>query len=434
MEIIRQLAKIDTTNKMTVAYDVSKDKLNYYSEVEGKISASNYRDFYAVQGVCKNGTLEIISNLNELKALSIKEGFSGIHIVCEPTGNYSNLLLRTARNLGNTTAYVGGEVVHKAKVIENNDNGKDDVKDPRIIYMLSKMGKELTYRTLAPEYKALRELNRLYDQINKRRSELRCRVHHYLVRLFPDFPMCKDFLFHTSGQTLNKLYGFNPGKISGESFKMFSRKMKKNCTIWSSSLVKIYEAAQSATLHQIPFEEQEVIEQSLQYAYEDYVRCNERKAIIRKKMEDIYDHLARVENVIPIADEKVFQPFYIARILGETGPLSDFNHLQELLKFGGLNLRKRESGYYKGKLKMSKKGRAPLRGIVGSIAFKFVKKKNIYGEYYHTRKEQEKISGTKLLANVERKIIKMLWGMAKNREAYNPNKFRKCESQYGLVA
>ena len=54
MEIIRQLAKIDTTNKMTVAYDVSKDKLNYYSEVEGKISGRNYRDFYAVQGLCKN--------------------------------------------------------------------------------------------------------------------------------------------------------------------------------------------------------------------------------------------------------------------------------------------------------------------------------------------------------------------------------------------
>ena len=53
MEIIRQLAKIYTTNKMTVANDVSKDKLNYYSEVEGKISGSNYRDFYAVQGECK---------------------------------------------------------------------------------------------------------------------------------------------------------------------------------------------------------------------------------------------------------------------------------------------------------------------------------------------------------------------------------------------
>ncbi len=36
MEMIRRVAKIDTTNVMTIAFDVSKDKLNYYSEVEGK--------------------------------------------------------------------------------------------------------------------------------------------------------------------------------------------------------------------------------------------------------------------------------------------------------------------------------------------------------------------------------------------------------------
>ncbi len=128
------------------------------------------------------------------------------------------------------------------------------------------------------------------------------------------------------------------------------------------------------------------------------------------------------------------QPFYLGRVLGETGPLSDFKHIEMLNKYGGLNLRKRESGKYKGKLRMSKKGRAPLRGVLGGMAFKMVKKHNIFGEYYHGRKQEEKIPGTKLLANVERKILTILFGMAKRKECYNQGKFMKCESQFSLVA
>ncbi len=41
------------------------------------------------------------------------------------------------------------------------------------------------------------------------------------------------------------------------------------------------------------------------------------------------------------------------------------------------------------KLRMSKKGRAPLRGILGGMAFKLVKKSEIFGEYYHRRNNDE---------------------------------------------
>ncbi len=56
--------------------------------------------------------------------------------------------MRTARRLGHTTAWVSGESVRKARVLENNDGSKDDIKDPRVIYMLATMGKELIYREL----------------------------------------------------------------------------------------------------------------------------------------------------------------------------------------------------------------------------------------------------------------------------------------------
>ncbi len=435
MKMIRRVAKVNTTNKMTIAFDVSKDKLNYYSEVEGKIVGNNFSDQFAIEDEIKNTPLGIMSCLDELREFAESHGFDGIHIICEPTGSYSNLLLNTAHRKGHTTAYVNGESVYKAKVIENNDNSKDDIKDPRVIFMLSKMGKEQTYRILPPEYKALRDLNRLYDVANKYRIEMKTRVHHLLVRLFSEFPMGNDFIYHHSGHMLFEEYGFSPWKIVEDSFDVFSSKMRKRCKgIFRSSLTKLYAAAQYSVLHVVSELELGILEQHFRYLYEDYFRAEKRRNSIRKQIEDIYYDLAQKETKIPIADEKVMQPFYLGRILGETGPLSDFSSINELQKYSGLNLRKRESGYYKGKLKMSKKGRAPLRGILGGMAFKLVKKCEIYGEYYHRRKNEEGLSGTKLLAIVERKLLKMIFGMAKNNESYNQGKFMKCESQYKLVA
>jgi len=83
---------------------------------------------------------------------------------------------------------------------------------------------------------------------------------------------------------------------------------------------------------------------------------------------------------------------------------------------------------------MSKKGRSALRGILGCMAFMMVKYSGIFAEYHHRRKDEEKMPGTKLLAIVERKLLKIIWGMAKRKEAYNHARFMTCESQYSQVA
>ena len=231
MEMIRRIAKIDTTNTMTVAFDVSKDKLNYYSEVEGKITGNNFRDQFVIQDEVPNTPLGIIETLEELTGFAKSKGYLGIHVVCEPTGNYSDLLLKTAHGKGHTTAYVSGESVHKAKVIENHDSGKDDIKDPRVIFMLSKMGKELIFRLLPYEYKGLRELNRMYDTASSARIALRCRIQSQLIRLFCDFPMGKDFIFNNSGKVLFEEYGFSPWKIIEDSFEVFRSRMNLNSSV-----------------------------------------------------------------------------------------------------------------------------------------------------------------------------------------------------------
>jgi hypothetical protein len=434
MKIISKLATIDTTNKMTVAFDVSKKTLNYYTEIEGKISGTNHKETIGGQGEIKNTTSAITHELKNLIEESHNHGYDGIHIVCEPTGIYSDCLMRTAHRLNCTTAYINGESVSKAKVIENNDSGKDDIKDPRIIHLLASIGKELTYRQLPPEYQALRELNRMYDSASADRAEAKALIQTLILKLFYDFPMSKDFIFDKSGKTLMETFHFSPYRIAETTLEDFTIKMVKvNPCIRKSTLKKLFECANQSKLHCIDPKVLEVLEKHLQTVWDDYITADNRKFKIGQDIINIYNYLRNNNELMPLEDKKVFTPLTIGRLLGESGPLKDFPNWQALLKYAGLNLRKRESGTVKGKLKISKKGRAPFRGVLGKLVFGLIRKNQIFGEYYHARKSPEKV-GTRIMAVLERKLLKMFFALSRKNEAFDKNRLHVCESQFAIAA
>ena len=436
MHITRKIAKIDTTNKLTVAFDVSKDTLNYYSEIKGKVSSSNYKEMQSIEDIIGNRTKSITKALNMLVSFAQEHGFCGLHIVCEPTGNYSTALMRVSHRLGHSTAYVSGENVHKAKVIENHDGSKNDTKDARVIYMLSKIGKELVYRDLPPHYKALRELNRMYDAADDRRVQMKCELHHLLKRLFCDFPMSPDWIYTKSGRVLMAEYSFSPYRIVADSYHKFCARMRNHIPrIFISTLKKLYTYARYSSQHCYSAVEVEVLEQHIYSSWNEYWRAHHQRETLREQIASVYKDLLDTGEALPLADGKVFNEFHIGRILGETGPLPDFAHWRVLFKYGGLNLRTRQSGRYKGKVKLSKKGRIYLRLILGKMIFRFVRHSDIFGEYYHRRKEKDPtMAGTKIMANLERKLLRIVYGMAKRQESFNKARYGVCESQYSKAA
>jgi hypothetical protein len=436
MRITRKIAKVDTTNKLIVAFDVSMKTLEYYSELRGKLSGTSSREIESIRDSLPNTTPMVISTLKKLDEFAHSRGFQGLHIVCEPTGVYGNSLMRTARRQGHTTAWISGESVHKARVLENNDGSKDDIKDPRVIFMLATMGKELIFRELPPAYKKLRELNRMYDLADVRRTQMKCELHHLLVRLFCDYPMSKDFLYEHGGVILVTEYQCNPHRIVADTYKQFCTRMRALAPrLKQKTLDSLYECAGYSALHRLSEEEQQSLEQRLQYAWQDYQVAEQRREQLREQIAQVYWLLWNAGEQVPYADGKVFKAFHFGRILGETGPLRDFAHWRVLFKYGGVNLRTRQSGLYKGRLKMSKKGRIPLRGVVGKIVFRLIREFEIFGPYYHRRKnENPELPGTQLMANVERKLLRMFFSMGRKREAFDMERFTHCETQYRMAA
>ncbi|NPE30114.1 transposase [Methanococcoides sp. SA1] len=183
-------SKVTCENKLNLTFDVGKDKLDLYTEVEN----------HSIQDSFNNQTLVIEQKLAEFRQIARNAGFDGIRVIAEPTGVYHNKLFRTTRKMEENTAIVNPESVHKFKVIESNDTGKTDTKDCRVIFLLAKYDKVLIDRNIQKEYNILRHLHAQYIDQEKSYVGIRCKIYNLLEELFPDYSLSIDFLYTESGR------------------------------------------------------------------------------------------------------------------------------------------------------------------------------------------------------------------------------------------
>ncbi len=129
MKITQVALKFKLEDVLDVTCDVHKKLLHFFARLPG-IEFSDE---------CTNTTREIRRMLNSFLTLARKHGKKSIRVVCEPTGEYDRVLLRTAHRMGFRTSYVNTENVKKYRHIEANDDNKNDTKDPKVISSLPEL-------------------------------------------------------------------------------------------------------------------------------------------------------------------------------------------------------------------------------------------------------------------------------------------------------
>ncbi len=157
MKSTKMTTAVQLDQVLDLCVDVSKSKLNVYFELGDE----------AFDDEWPNTTRQIEKKLRACRRLATEHGFKTLRVICEPSGGYQHKLLHTARRLGHLTAYVSGEAVAKFRVVETNDNGKTDLKDPHIMNTLARLNKVLRHRDLPEEYQLLRKCGVLYDRADR---------------------------------------------------------------------------------------------------------------------------------------------------------------------------------------------------------------------------------------------------------------------------
>lgn len=408
-----------------LAFDVSKERLNLASCIAGRMSDHEF----------DNRTSAIEQELDTFKRRAHMAGHDRVLVVCEPTGCYHETLMQTAHRLGLETAWVSGEAVSKMRAIETNDSGKTDIKDPHVIHTLASIGKTLTYRRYDEPYSLLREWNGLYEQADRAVVRAKCLLASQLKSLFPDYGFKKDFLYGNSGRALVARYGANPYRIVRAGRVRFFKVMRKQAPgIRQATIETLYRQAESSVKNLVSSRLHKIMEYRLLQTWEDFHLHEARKGEARQQMESLYHEARQLDPNLPVAEKGVITTFHLSRIIAETGPVSDFSSLRKFIRYSGLNLREKQSGTYRGKTRISKKGRSTLRKVLSQIVLPLVKRAGLFGPYYHGKKERDGMPGTKAMTAVMRKFLKLFYGWYQSGGAFDRNRVFACQSQHGIAA
>lgn len=429
MKISAQHIDVNPSHELLACFDVSKASLNLFTRFE------QADRIYCIEDEIANSTNAIEHILSRLNGIADEAGLQHLRILCEPTGGYEQKLLLTARRLGHHTALISSEHVAQLKKVESNDTGKTDIKDPRVMHLVARLGKMQKHRHLPEPYRRLRRLTAYYDDDDLALSAVRSRFLALLRDLFADYDKSAVFTFDTTGQALMQAYGFSPYRIVRAGYNRFQRKMKQHVRwVRFATLEHLFDCARQSVRYTHTDDEVLLLEARSAALWKDYQRQQQRMQQLRGQIEDLGQHL-KATNELPPLDEDLngLTLFNMARLVGQTGPLRDFPSKRTLLRYAGLNIRERKSGTYRGQNRISKKGRVLLRKVLGQTVFPLLRSIHIYGPYYHSKLEHG-MKARKAKVAVMRKFLCLVYALARSGERFDAARLGTCESQYVVAA
>ncbi len=430
MKILLPTHSVKPTDYLLLCVDVAKDHLDLFTQYADQNRDRPARQRHAQHRIA-NTTVAIEAALTHYEHLAHQARLDGLAVICEASGGYEQKLLRTARRLGHHTALVSPEHVAQLRKVESNDTGKTDHKDPRVIHLVARLGKTQRHRLVPEPYLVLRRLTPAYDQDERSLCACKTRIHALILDLFPDYNQRPVFTFDTTGRALMDAYAFDPHAIVRAGYKRFQAKIKHRVKwVRFKTLETLFNCAEASARNARPQTVIDTLKQRLQALSEDLRRYEQRMAGLKGQIEGLGSTL-KEQALVPPLDEAIsgLTLFNLARIAGETGPLSDFSTKRALLRYAGLNLRERQSGQYRGQTRLSKKGRILLRKVLGQAVFPLLRGDRLFGPYY-AEKRARGMCDQKAKVAVMRRMLGVLWAMARSGAAFDAARFRLCESQY----
>lgn len=416
---------------LLLAADVSRDTLHLFSRFE-----SGHHEVVA-EDVIPNRTEAVEQALREAATLAQDHGLGGVRVLCESTGGYERTLLAVARRAGHETALVSPEQLRQLAKAESLDTGKTDRKDARVIHLAAAMGKTQRHRDLPEPYVLLRHLTAFHDDEVRTTSAIRTRIQATLRDLFPDYDRPTQFTFSKTGRVLLRERLLCPHRLvrlgRTRVLAMLRRRVPGVKTVTGDRLV----TAAEASVRSAPPPAVTALLSDRLSALVAELEVHEAQAdALRTRIEALGEQL-KAENAIPPIDEAVsgITLFNLARLVGQTGPLTDFATKRQLLRYAGMNLRERESGTYKGQTRLSKKGRPMLRKVLGQTVFPVLRGDRLLGARYAERRER--MAEQKARVAAMRKLLVAVWGAHRSAARglrFDPARVHVCQSQYALAA
>lgn len=140
---------------------------------------------------------------------------------------------------------------------------------------------------------------------------------------------------------------------------------------------------------------------------------------VERELDALVEQDAAAENLRSVPE---FGPKTVAVLRGELGEVARFRRGDEVVAYAGLDLRVRQSGKWKGQVKLSKRGSSLLRRALYMAALQSLRMKgSAFGAYYRHLVEAGVAKMSALMA-VMRKMLLVAYGILKSGNRYDARK------------
>ncbi len=283
-----------------------------------------------------------------------------ITVGLEPTGHYHRPLAWRLVQAGFDVRLISSVALARTREALHNSWDKNDPKDAQVILHMLRIGATQSYYDpLACGINDIQELSMTHEVISRAKTEVLHRIQTHYLPLY--FPQVDRFRNNTRSDWFFALLERFPvpasiTALSKEAFIAAAWDVAGRKVAKARLLGDIYETARTSIALPIPPDAPAIAMFRLVVAEARHL-IRQRDAIERMAGELLGEHAdyQRLQQVPGIG------PINALAILAEAGDLRRFGHHRQFLKFCGLDLATHQSGQFRGKTKLSKRGNARLR-------------------------------------------------------------------------
>ena len=372
------------------------------------------------------GLNQLLMRINTLK-LQYKK--TKVLVAMEPTGIYWKNVYEGLKKLDESLQCV---LVDVKDVINVRSlffgTVKSDIIDSLAIAKTATLKGFKTRLELNEREQTLRDLNTAREDLITKEVSIKNILTNILDEIFPEYnKLFKDYFKKSSMVFLDTI--FCPQDIAKANVENLYQEIKlksKTCI----SIKKLQEIKVVAS-------ESIGIKPTLGKRLQFKINFELLKSVLRSLEEidkEIYELMLEDDMAVRMMNINGISAISTANLLSQIGSFDKFKSEKQLIAYCGLNLRVNESGKHKGKTTISKKGNSIIRAYLFRVMLPLIKNNDEFKKlhtHFKTRKENPLKPMQSIIA-LCCKLLRILFGMAKNNEAYIPEVAFPCN--YANVA
>ena len=391
--------------QIIVGIDIAKK--NHYASIltpKGKMLASNIKIFNNREG------------FKNFKTVLRKYRNKQVLIGMEPTGHYWKVLHAACMDANYQPVLVNPYHTKLSKEQYDNHNSKNDAKDSFLIGKMVSEGKFSKAIILKGVYADLRKLTTVREKEVRMLTRYKIRLKVLLDEYLPEYEQLFCCVSGTTSLHLLKTFGIRVL----HSKQQCNKKIELINTTSRKVISKKRAQYIAKTL------EQSVGIQDGLIGAEHDLRCTLAAISLYK------NNVALLENDIAKGLEKVDEYKFLKTIkgigivtagllLGQTGSFAAYKVPVQLEKLAGMMLKSSSSGQYKGKTRISKRGRSLLRHGLYRIAISLICNNAEFKSLYKYKLQQKKKAKQIIITSIATKFLRTAFYMVKNKCNYDGN-------------